>query len=39
MRDRVAEVGDLTAGMWRRKASLASRFDALGLEPPLRFEA
>jgi bifunctional non-homologous end joining protein LigD len=34
MRDRVAEVGDLTAGMWRRKVSLASRFDALGLEPP-----
>jgi len=34
MRDRVAEVGDLTKGMWRRKVSLASRFDDLGLEPP-----
>jgi bifunctional non-homologous end joining protein LigD len=34
MRDRVAEVGDLTKGMWRRKVSLASRFDALGLEAP-----
>jgi bifunctional non-homologous end joining protein LigD len=34
MRDRVREVGDLTAGMWRRKVSLASRFEQLGLEPP-----
>jgi DNA ligase D-like protein (predicted polymerase) len=34
MRARVAEVGDLTAGMWRRKASLAGRFDLLDLEPP-----
>ena len=34
MRARVAEVGDLTAGMWRRKVSLASRFEQLGLEPP-----
>ena len=34
MRDRVAEVGDLTAGMWKRKVSLASRFEQLGLEPP-----
>src|SRR3954469_8032861 len=33
MRKRVAEVGDLTAGMWRRKVSLASRFEQLGLEP------
>jgi DNA primase len=33
MRDRVADVGDLTAGMWRRKADLASRFDRLDLEP------
>ena len=32
--ERVARVGDLTAGMWRRKASLASRFSALGLEDP-----
>jgi bifunctional non-homologous end joining protein LigD len=36
MRERVAEVGDLTAGMWRRKASLVSRFERLGLEPPSR---
>src|SRR5438128_6381800 len=34
MRARVADVGDLTAGMWRRKGSLASRFEQLGLEPP-----
>jgi bifunctional non-homologous end joining protein LigD len=34
MRDRVAEVGDLTDGMWRRKASLPARFPKLGLEPP-----
>src|SRR5215217_2911657 len=34
MRDRVADVGDLTAGMWRRKVSLRPRFDQLGLEPP-----
>jgi bifunctional non-homologous end joining protein LigD len=34
MRDRVAEVGDLTKGMWRRKVSLLSRFETLGLEPP-----
>jgi len=31
---RVKKVGDLTAGMWRRKVSLASRFDRLGLEAP-----
>jgi hypothetical protein len=30
----VPEVGDLTKGMWRRQASLASRFEKLGLEPP-----
>jgi bifunctional non-homologous end joining protein LigD len=35
MRDRVADVGDLTAGMWRRKASLVSRFEALDLKPPV----
>jgi DNA ligase D-like protein (predicted polymerase) len=29
---RVQKVGDLTAGMWRRKVSLASRFVKLGLE-------
>ncbi len=34
MRDRVANVGDLTKGMWRRKVSLATRFGALGLEAP-----
>jgi DNA ligase D len=34
MRDRIAKVGDLTAGMWRRKASLASRFERLGVESP-----
>jgi DNA ligase D len=34
MRDRVAKVGDPTAGMWKRKVSLASRFERLGLEPP-----
>jgi bifunctional non-homologous end joining protein LigD len=30
---RVAQVGDLTAGMWRRKASLLPRFEQLGLPP------
>jgi bifunctional non-homologous end joining protein LigD len=34
MRDRIAEVGDPTAGMWRRRISLAARFDRLGLEAP-----
>ena len=34
MRKRIDAVGDLTAGMWRRKVSLASRFEALGLEAP-----
>ena len=34
MRARIASAGDPTAGMWRRKASLASRFGDLGLEPP-----
>ena len=34
MRDRIASVGDLTAGMWRRKASLRARFARLGLDPP-----
>jgi DNA primase len=32
MRRRIADVGDPTAGMWRRKVSLASRFRKLGLE-------
>jgi bifunctional non-homologous end joining protein LigD len=31
---RIAEVGDLMAGMWRRKASLPTRFKTLGLTPP-----
>jgi DNA primase len=31
MRDRVAEVGDLTADMWGRKVSLEPRFAKLGL--------
>ena len=35
MRGRLAELGDLTAGIWRRRAGLGSRFDALGLEPRL----
>jgi bifunctional non-homologous end joining protein LigD len=34
MRDRIADVGDPTAGMWRRKVSLRPRFAELGLEPP-----
>ena len=33
MRERIKKVGDPTAGMWRRKATLASRFKTLGLEP------
>jgi bifunctional non-homologous end joining protein LigD len=33
MRKRIKKVGDPTAGMWRRKATLASRFETLGLEP------
>jgi bifunctional non-homologous end joining protein LigD len=34
MRERIAEVGDLTAGMWRRKASLVPRFRKIGLDAP-----
>ena len=34
MRDRIAEVGDPTAGMWRRRTSLKPRFEQLGLTPP-----
>src|SRR5919108_1449768 len=34
MRARIEEVGDLTAGMWRRKTSLAPRFKKLDLEAP-----
>jgi DNA ligase D len=33
MRQRIAKIGDPTAGMWRRKVKLASRFEALELEP------
>jgi DNA ligase D len=33
MRKRIEKVGDPTAGMWRRKASLLPRFEQLGLEP------
>jgi hypothetical protein len=33
MRKRIDEVGDLTAGIWRRKASLIPRFGKLELEP------
>ena len=32
MRERIAAVGDPMSGMWRHKASLAPRFEALGLE-------
>jgi DNA ligase D len=38
MRERIDRVGDLTAGMWRRKASLVSRFEKLGLDSPPRVE-
>ena len=34
MRERIDAVGDLTAGMWRRKTSLLPRFAKLGLDPP-----
>jgi bifunctional non-homologous end joining protein LigD len=34
MRDRIADAGDLTAGMWRRKVSLLPRFEMAGLELP-----
>jgi bifunctional non-homologous end joining protein LigD len=33
MRDRIALVGDLTAGMWRRKVSLVPRLERFGLTP------
>jgi hypothetical protein len=33
MGGRIAEVGDLTAGMWRRKVSLLPRLEAFGLKP------
>jgi bifunctional non-homologous end joining protein LigD len=34
MCDRIDSVGDLTAGMWRRKVSLRPKFEKLGLEAP-----
>lgn len=34
MRDRIHAVGDLTAGMWRRKVGIARKFEQLGLSPP-----
>src|SRR5438105_2757480 len=33
MRTRIERLGDLTAGMWRHKASLLPRFEQLGLPP------
>jgi bifunctional non-homologous end joining protein LigD len=33
MRKRLDKVGDLTAGMWRHKATLLPRFEKLGLNP------
>jgi bifunctional non-homologous end joining protein LigD len=33
MPERIARIGDPTAGMWRRKVALASRFETLGLDP------
>jgi bifunctional non-homologous end joining protein LigD len=40
MRRRIEKVGDLTAGIWRRRVALASRFAGLDLEPadPDRFD-
>jgi DNA ligase D-like protein (predicted polymerase) len=37
---RIAQVGDLTSGIWRRRVALESRFGALDLEPadPDRFD-
>jgi bifunctional non-homologous end joining protein LigD len=34
MRARIADVGDPMKGMWRRRPSLLSRFERLGLDPP-----
>ncbi|MFL6033915.1 MAG: non-homologous end-joining DNA ligase [Gaiellaceae bacterium] len=34
MRARIAEVGEPMRGMWRRRPSLVSRFQQLGLDPP-----
>ncbi|MGZ4361767.1 MAG: non-homologous end-joining DNA ligase [Gaiellaceae bacterium] len=35
MRDRLADMGDLTADMWRREVSLVPRFPKLGLDEPV----
>src|SRR5439155_17326071 len=35
MPNRIAEAGDPMRGMWRRRPSLVSRFEQLGLEPPV----
>jgi DNA ligase D len=34
MRSRIENAGDPMGGMWRRRPSLVSRFEQLGLEPP-----
>ncbi|MDX6514226.1 MAG: hypothetical protein QOE36_3730 [Gaiellaceae bacterium] len=34
MRERIADVGDLTAGMWEQTVSLGPRFEQVGLDPP-----
>jgi bifunctional non-homologous end joining protein LigD len=34
MRERIAAIGDPSAGIWRRKVSLRPRFERLGLDPP-----
>jgi DNA ligase D-like protein (predicted polymerase) len=36
IRERIDALGDLTKGMWRRRVSLAPRFEQLGLEAPAR---
>src|SRR6476619_1342303 len=34
MRKRIDKVGDLTAGMWKKKVSIRGKFGKLGLDPP-----
>jgi bifunctional non-homologous end joining protein LigD len=34
MGERIAAIGDPSAGIWRRKVSLRPRFERLGLDPP-----
>jgi hypothetical protein len=34
MRKRIDKVGDLTAGMWKKKVSIRGKFGKLGLETP-----